>query len=438
MARKIAEAWGFDNDKGDLFPTPSQTEDLEEGSKGTFDIQPQPTLRGRPYGTMPLMVMPKYQGDFLQKLIEQYKNKCAADPTNLLDFSMPSELLKYQDQPYPRDLQDEFYEFDRPGDFAGYDVLKDYYDRSWDENDAPEMSEDKVLRMRKPPKPGCGCFSSTGINPQVVVARYLIDVCPIEIGDQNNIRTAKLLHDLENSQIYTKAKGWRKPDHGGVSVRLFRAEPRVGRWTFRTSSGKETYITIFQFIPEGRTVETSKLHVRVSCTCPSFLFWGAQFNAVMGDYLYGKIRPKFTPPKKRDPAGRFLVCKHILACIPIVSNYRLQRAIPEEIKKRIKEAPKIELDKKAPKEKLHIPKDLLHIGEEPDIKDIINKWDKLPQVKKRNFIMGLEDPEKVAYMAHRFPDTATVFVVEKLKNMASKERKAVVREQAKELLQEIV
>lgn len=451
IARKVAEAWGFDFDKGNLFPNPSQTEDMEEGSKGVHDEQPQPTLRGRPYGLMPLMVRPQYRGDFLQKLKERFKDKCAEDPTNLLDFSMPSELLKHQEQPYPRDIQDEFYEFDRAGEGAGYDVLKDYYKRDWDPTDAPEMSEDKILRMRKPTpgfpsKPLKEVFrvainsalkKTSWPDPHVVLANYLMEVCPMELENHDNIRIAKHLSDLEKSMIFTKENGWRKPNQGGVSVRLYRAEPRIGRWTFRTSSGGDAYITVFQFIPEKRMVEALKLHVRVSCTCPSFLFWGAQYNAVMGDYFYGKIRPKFTPPKKRDPAGRFLVCKHVLACIPIVSNYRLQ-PVSEEVKKRLKEPLKIELEKKVPKEKLHIPKDLLPIGDNPEMKKIVDQWDEMSRAKKRIIIMGLEDPEEVAFMAHRFPDTATIFVVEKLKDMASKERKAIVREEAKNLLKEII
>lgn len=449
MALRIAEAWGFDYDKQNLFPPPTQLEDLEEGSEGVYDVQPRPAMRGRPYGPVPLMLRPTYKGDFLEQLKE--KNKCSADPSNLLDFSTPEEMLKHQEEPSVRDIQDDFYEYNRPGD-EGYNALKDYYKRDWEDTEAPEMSEDKLIRMMKPPahpeQKTFELFRAAKVvmsfldkvsqpNPQLVVAKYLMEVSPLEImTEDSGSRTAKYLNDLEKTEIFTK-NIWHKPPTTGVSVRLYRAEPKVGRWTFRTSSGKESYITVFQFIPDRRIVEANKLNVRVSCSCPSFLFWGAQFNAVMGDYFYGKIRPKFTPPKKRDPAGRFLVCKHILACIPVVSNYRLQ-PISDEIKKKIKAPNKIELDKKAPKEELRIPNDLLPIGEKPEMKTLVDKWETMTRSKRRLAVLGLEDPEEVAYLAHRFPDTATVFVVEKLKSMASKEKKAEVREEAKELLQEII
>jgi 4-hydroxy-3-methylbut-2-enyl diphosphate reductase IspH len=72
------------------------------------------------------------------------------------------------------------------------------------------------------------------------------------------------------------------------------------------------------------------------------------------------------------------------------------------------------------------------------MKKIVDQWDEMSRAKKRIIIMGLKEPEEVAFMAHRFPDTATVFVVEKLRDMASKERKALVREEAKDLLKEII
>lgn len=460
-----AEAWGFDQDKQNLFPVPTPTENMEESAEGVYDLMPKPTIREHSYGNMPLMIRPDYSGDFLQKLVEKFKNKCAADADSLTDFSCPEEMLKHQEEPQVRDVQDEFYENNRPGEGAGYDILKDYYNRGWDPTDSPEMSEDKILRMDKAPdrvvKPVKLVFRSAeqrvidgflNSNSQndlsdtakVVVARYLMATCPLELDEQEyagegitGSRVAKLLKDFENTQIYTKSKGWRKPDHLGVSVRLFRAEPRAGRWTFRTSSGNDTYMTVFQFIPEGRIVEANKLNVRVSCTCPSFLFWGAQFNAVMGDYFYGKIRPKFTPPKHRDPLGKFLVCKHVLACMPIVGNYRLQ-PISEQLKKKIRQAPKIELNKKVPKEEIHIPDDLLYIADKPEIKDIVNKWEHLSRGQKRSFIMNRTDPEEVAFMAHQFPDTATVFVVEKLKDIAAKSKKAEDRMEARDLLQEII
>jgi hypothetical protein len=45
------------------------------------------------------------------------------------------------------------------------------------------------------------------------------------------------------------------------------------------------------------------LDVRVSCSCPSWVFYGAQYKAVLKDYLYGAVRPVYAPPKIRDKEG---------------------------------------------------------------------------------------------------------------------------------------
>lgn len=453
MARRII-ATVPDFDMEYLVPNYTWMEELEQAGQGSHQVLPEKTLRGRQYGQIPLVIKPKYKGDFLEKLKE--KTKEGADPSNMYDVLMPADLLKHQEHHPVHDLTPEVLEYNKVDDWVGMKTLRDWYDRGWDPTDAPEMSEDKYLRFNPGGRPfpqnvskipyefktarnvvrkflgmeeeECGCESSS------VVANFLLNNFPIEgYIDYGSIKVSKTLDDFEKSLIYTKEKGWRNPDAKGVSVRLSRADPKTGRWIFRTSSGGPSYTTVFQFIPKGNLRETSKLHVRVSCSCPSWLFWGAQYNAFMGDYLYGKIRPKLTPPKKRDPYGRFLVCKHVLACIPVVSRYRLMK-VPKKVRERIRKAPKVEVEKKVPKEKIRIPSELKNFGRRPDIKEIIKEWDDMTPMERRKFIMELESPGAVAFMGHRFPETATAYVAEKLKDMSKTEKLSSMRNWARRLL----
>jgi len=181
-----------------------------------------------------------------------------------------------------------------------------------------------------------------------------------------------------------------------------------------------------------REVET--LRVRVSCTCPSWLFWGAQWNAFMGDYLYGKIQPKLTSPKKRDPSGRFLVCKHVMACIPIVSKYRLSD-ISKIVREKLKKAPKVEVNtKNIKKEKIKIPAELRHIAYRPSMRKAIKDWNSMSTDARRDFVMGLKAPSEVAFMGHRFPLTATGYVAEKLRDMSKQLPQPSLRRQAARFL----
>jgi hypothetical protein len=687
-------------------------ENLEDAASGSYEVLPRKTLRERGYGVRPIRLQPDYGGNFLDKLPIEGKPLEASDPTNLLDFSSPEEMLKHQDEPNPRVILDEFAEF--PGrltDTGEWDnrerTQTDYDDRGWDETDSPEMSEDKIWRMWENPrskrvveaflkesnhqirfgmflnrleesilpskgrrrnvrqnrtnvrlfkedakngkwefktgthaleyrtvfqfipkgnetdlskldvKVSCNCNSwffwgaqynahiqhylegevmisgphappragpgkgpykvvlnpgdpekrdpgrvflackhivaciptlltkkydlsdlsenilekrkeelekepgvkvvlpkekiEVKVPPKLeksvkyrrmlpdntverwermspfekkrdiealnnpddvhylgvkfpndedtiklvhkklyemandrsdvnwltarkylrlyemgprVVCAHLMDRFPIEtVLNYQNVKVAKLLHEFEDSMIYSsKDDLYKKLDYDGVTVELARAEPRSGRWSFNTTSGDDNYSTIFQFLPFGNVREANKLHVRVSCSCPSFLYWGAQFNAVMGDYLYGDIRPKFTPPQFRDPNNKFKVCKHIMACIPVVSKYRVME-IGEDTRKRLQEPPRFDL-KDFPKEKLRIPENLLSIGKQKGISKAVKEWDKMSPQARRKLIMGLGKSDQVAYMAHRFPDTATLYAVDRMKQLAGTDKMA--------------
>jgi hypothetical protein len=470
MARRIAlnidlvpGAWGNDYDTENLFPAERPLlEDMADEASGARDIQPRKTLRNRQYNgpAEPLIVRPEYSGDFLDKLREQYKNKSA---DSLLDFSSPEDMLKYLPDVVPRDLTDEFYDINKPGPGAGMDTLKDFNDRGWDEEDAPEMSEDKILRMRRFHKP-CNCFKP--VNPQnaervinafiqgqelfharSVVAKFLGEIIPttLELNLQQ-VRVAKLLSDLEeNSRIYTQKGGWRKPGSGlVVPVRLVKEEPRLGRWTF--STGSHDYTTIFQFIPDKKNImDLNRLHVRVTCSCPSWVFWGAQYNALMRDYLYGPIRTnvdgkpaKVSPPVKRDSTGKFLVCKHVLACIRTLNTKSLEPMI-EKVRQQLKGPYKVEVEEVGlPEEDLKVNKRLKYVEEDPVMQGYIREWLRMGNAKRRNIIMGLKSPDQVAYLAHRFPKSSTKFVVEKLKKMYTEETSPQVKAHDSELIRDIV
>lgn len=437
MARRIVGTV-IDYDMQYLFPPFTPTENMEDAAAGTYQKLPKKILRERSYGPQPLRLRPDYRGDFLEQLREKAwvdtEMKSAANPYNIYDYSMPEEMLKQQEHPMPDDRTDIFIERNKVDDAVGMRTIRDWYDRGWDDTDAPEMSEDKLLRMWKSPVPlktACpsarnvmASFLSSMIEDEsegpeygVVVANWLMRSIPAETSFEHNIRTAKLLRDLEKAERWSGTKNRYVPlTDERVSVRLYRAEPRTGRWIFNTSSGGPLYKTIFQFVPKGSTRDTSKLDVRVSCSCPSWVFWGAQWNAWMNEYLYGTARLKLLPPKVRDPQNRFLLCKHALACIPVVSRYRLMPIAPE-IKRRIQKKPKLVFEK-GKKEKIRIPSEFKKFERFPEVKDAVKNWEEWSDKEREAFINDMDSPGAVAYLGHKFPETAAVPVAERLKDMS--------------------
>jgi hypothetical protein len=437
----------MDFDMHNLFYPRPLLEEMADAATGAHEILPQKTLRDRQHGNSPLIVRPKYQGDFLDKLRQPLQGKPleveAADEENLWDFSMPSEWLKHQEAPHPRVMLDDFYEMNHPDKDNGGKDLKEYWDRSWDQTDAPEISEDKWLRSwyQNAPVEGpyktarrvvmsflqdgesCGCLA----DPGVVLSSYLMEQLPL-VGAINfkRVRTAKLLADLVSAQITTQKGGERSVNTSGVTITPTGSKPYLARWTFKATSGKggpgNPYTVTLQFIPHGATRDCTKLHVRVSCTCPSFLFWGAQYHAVMMDYLYGGIRPKFSPPRVRDPNGGFLVCKHIKKVIEDIydgkiGNMTLSDKLTEQHRRTILRKPKFEVQKEAPAEKLKIPKDLIIVGKRPHIQQIVKEWPDKKTISRRKIIESLKDPEEVMYLVHRFPHEASAFAAAQFKKM---------------------
>jgi GNAT superfamily N-acetyltransferase len=56
------------------------------------------------------------------------------------------------------------------------------------------------------------------------------------------------------------------------------------------------------------------LDIQVQCSCPAFLYWGAQWNLHQRDGLLGPSRPKLQAPSERlDLRGNYVICKHIHA-----------------------------------------------------------------------------------------------------------------------------
>jgi hypothetical protein len=421
MALRVADAWVSDQEKFTPETGEPPLEVLKRRSKPKDQITPKKTLldsdnyefpSNMPDGmlTQPLRGRRDYGGDQLMRMAE-----------DLQDIDDPSTLLKYIPETQPRDLQDEFYEFTRPGDGKGYytrnKTIEDYENRGWNDNESPEISEDHIIIQNQK----CGR----------IIANFLVHFSPdlcLDCNDPDQIRTAKRIYDLQKAKIDTPKGGER--DLAKAYVNLARADTK--RWTYTFRTGKENYTTVIKLIPQGNVRDPNKLDVRCSCSCKSWIFWGAQFNAIMGDYLYGPVMPKFAPPQYRDPKHKFLVCKHVLACLDIVKHYIL-KPISTELKKTLKAPLKVDLtnlqDQGQP------PQYLASQARNPVIKKILPRWLHMGPLEQETFIKNLQDPDAIAFMAHRFPKSATNPVIKKLKDMSLHEADFKDRQEAKKQLE---
>jgi len=95
-------------------------------------------------------------------------------------------------------------------------------------------------------------------------------------------------------------------------------------WTSKSGTTESPRV-VFQFLrPKGRLRPKSYLDypVQMACTCKSFLYYGAQYYAVHGKYMYMPMfRPSLVPPVPQTMISRvrpgkglnFKACKHVVA-----------------------------------------------------------------------------------------------------------------------------
>jgi hypothetical protein len=107
-------------------------------------------------------------------------------------------------------------------------------------------------------------------------------------------------------------------NQGGCVPKLIESNPKEMylrynvKCALKTSDPKGHDVRVrfdYEAVKEG--TKWDKLDVKVSCSCPAHLFWGAQHNLHQRDALEGQPRPLLQAPTERlDLRSNFLICKH--------------------------------------------------------------------------------------------------------------------------------
>jgi hypothetical protein len=109
-------------------------------------------------------------------------------------------------------------------------------------------------------------------------------------------------------------------------------DPKNGRWTFSVKCNqnwsKGPYDVRFKLI-KNKGIKTKGIlgrEINLSCNCNAWKYNGADYNALHNDYSERQYS-NGQNPSKRDPQKRYLICKHIAACVPLFKRF----IIPKEI-----------------------------------------------------------------------------------------------------------
>jgi hypothetical protein len=133
--------------------------------------------------------------------------------------------------------------------------------------------------------------------------------------------------------------------------------------------------------------KAADLDVQVSCSCPAFLYWGAQWNLHQQDGLLGTPRPKLVAPTERlDLRANYVICKHVHAVFE-----RILPSVQHNIVKILRER---EIQRNKDKER-ETPERLKKKQDEMRKKKELEKIKNIKDKKTRDKLLkGLEDEEQ--------------------------------------------
>lgn len=153
-------------------------------------------------------------------------------------------------------------------------------------------------------------------------------------------------------EIVRQTNAFSKKYRGGCQPRLLDSNPKALFLHYNVKCNKDDSdpaghdVRIqFDVTKVQETQKAKDLDLQVSCSCPAFLYWGAQWNLHQRDGLLGPARPELTAPTERlDLRGNYVICKHIHAVFERILP-SVQHNIINIIREREKERKKDELDK---------------------------------------------------------------------------------------------
>ena len=152
------------------------------------------------------------------------------------------------------------------------------------------------------------------------------------------------------NELVTLSSEFSKKKAPNCQASVLRTDPKALLMVYKVVCGEsysdpKGHKVSIKFDPsqiEGEST-VDNLDVRVACTCPAFLYWGAQWNLYDGDSLYGKPRPMLQPPTE-GKRFQFVICKHVKVAAdrvtPVIDRL-LNKYRDEDAKQKQKDVDKI-------------------------------------------------------------------------------------------------
>lgn len=285
--------------------------------------------------------VPPAVGELVKTLTKNKEVDEGFNINNPWDYKDPNTKPKEQKDSPPTDKEIVTHpEIDKPDKYNEQGVLKEWWDtRRKDYTQEPEEQNPAISIDRK--------YTAS----EDVLANYYFENIPllVDAGDFEDfgeyIKVAATLNDIVNKDTHYKNNEKMQRSKECVVFlrnRSNKSEIQSGKFIFNVSStAGHVHTVVFQFYrDEGKRPQTyADCKVEIACSCPSFLFYGAQYYAVLGKYMYSpRFRRSLVPPTPQDQVssyrgdrenpGRglnFRVCKHILAAYSTIKGWPIEK-----------------------------------------------------------------------------------------------------------------
>jgi len=289
----------------------------------------------------PIKKVPPAVGELVKTLTKNKKVDEGFNINNPWDYSDPNTKPKEQKDSPPTDKEIVTHpEIDKPDKYNEQGVLKEWWEsRRVDYTQEPEEQNPAISIDRK--------YASS----EDVLANYYFENIPmiVDAGDFDDfgeyIKVAATLNEVINKDTHYKNNEKMQRSKGCtvfLKNRTNKSEIQGGKFVFNVASyAGHVHTVVFQFYRDaGKRPQTyADCKVEIACSCPSFLFYGAQYYAVLGKYMYSpRFRRSLVPPTPQDQVssyrgnranpGRglnFRVCKHILAAYNTIKGWPIEK-----------------------------------------------------------------------------------------------------------------
>jgi hypothetical protein len=193
---------------------------------------------------------------------------------------------------------------------------------------------------------------STNTEPIEITGNFMTIPLSAAVDVVEGVGNRAVKTAISLPELVRQTNSFSKKYRGGCSPKLLDSNPKALFLHYNVKCNKDDSDPAghdvrvqFDVTKVQESQKAKDLDVQVQCSCPAFLYWGAQWNLHQRDGLLGPSRPKLQAPTERmDLRGNYVICKHIHAVferiLPSVQHNIVNILRKREVDRRTKEMDK--------------------------------------------------------------------------------------------------